>query len=100
MYFDDAFVTTTSALEVASALDYFVQEGITDKHFEITVRSGSGEESTIWVRPILAQDFIPTANDGQIVKCIADDGRRIDILLPQIKLRDSTPASVVVGTAV
>ena len=100
MNFEDALVTTTTALGVASALDHFVKEGITDQHFQICVRGAGGEERDIWVRPLLSQDFIPSADQSQVIKCIADDGRRVDILLPQHDLRGSNPACIVIGAAV
>jgi len=97
MYFDDALTSTVSALEVASALNHFVKEGITDKHFKIVAHDTAGVEQEVWVRPILAQDFLRAADDSQIIKCIASDGRRVDILIPKLSKRESHRATLLLG---
>ena len=97
MYFDDALTSTVSALEVASALEHFRQQQITDQHFKIIARDTTGADQELWVRPILEQDFLRAADDSQVIKCIASDGRRVDILIPELSKRESHKATLLLG---
>lgn len=89
MFLESALTIEASALDIASALDHFVREGITEKHFSVTARDTDGIAYQFWIRPLMAQDFMPLADDEQLIKCIANDGKRVDVLLPRPELRES-----------
>lgn len=97
MYIISANHSLQSALEVASMINYFVQNLFSDKYFELAIRDGDGVESKLMLRPILEQDYFLSADESQIIRCIADDGKRIDILIPPVGLKAIQPATVVVG---
>lgn len=97
MYFDQASTTDASAIAVASALDHFVREAIMDKYYALDISDPRGNKSTVCLRPILVQDFLLSADDSQIIKCIDKDGRRVDVYIPPIQVREVNPAWVIIG---
>lgn len=97
MYFSEARLSKASALEVASAVNYFVQNSVDDKYFLIVTIDSNGIEEEIFVRPMFGQDFIPSADGSQVIRCMAEDGRRVDVVIPRPELRQSRGAAVVIG---
>ncbi|MBP7821151.1 hypothetical protein KA025_03190 [Candidatus Saccharibacteria bacterium] len=86
-----------NAFNVASALNHFVEGEIVDQHFKLVVCGDDGVEGEVWIRPLLTQDFMNSADSSLVVKCIAVDGKRVDILLPIFETRRSRPALVLIG---
>ena len=96
MYITNAQHTKLNALEVASIIDHFVQNSFSDRYFELEVLDKGEESSKVWLRPILEQDFFLSADKSQIIRCIAEDGRRIDVLIPPAGQKAQHPATILI----
>lgn len=89
-------IVSMSALTMASALEHFVNERITDKYIIVDIKEGTSK-NTYKIRPLMFQDFLTNADGTQTVKCIDDFGRQIDIHLPCIKNRETEMAYAIIG---
>lgn len=81
---------------MASAINHFVKHNIEDKYFLIVVLDANNVEEEIFIRPMFGQDFIPSADGSQMIKCMAEDGRRIDVVIPPADLRQTHQALVAI----
>ena len=99
MYITNVLHSKLTAIEVVSILEHFVRNEISEQHFKLEIINSAGEESFTWLRPILEQDFILSADRSQLVKCISRDGERIDILIPPPGNRQNNPAGIIIEQA-
>lgn len=95
MYIKAALITDILAQEVVNALGFFLRHYATDKYFLLECNNAGGSSPrSVWLRPILEQQLDELVDTSQIVQCITDDGKRVDILLPQRDLRGLMSAGV------
>ena len=97
MFFSEVHLTKASGLEVASAINHFVQNEIDNKYFLIVVLDTKNNEEEIFIRPMFGQDFIPSVDGSQMIRCMAEDGRRIDVVIPPAEIRETRRALVAIG---
>ena len=97
MYFESAFVTKASALDIANIMTAFLEKDIVDGYVEITTIDGKEEESTLFIQPIKEQFFGLDPDNTQVVKCKSREGREVHLHFPPISLRSVRPAGVLVG---
>jgi len=97
MLFEKIKIAKASGTEVASAVQYFVDNELEGHYYILVVEDDFGNEEEIRIRPMYGQDFILSPGGTQIIKCMAKDGRRVDLLIPEPNLRHG-PAGVIIGS--
>jgi len=96
MRFEKVRLTKASGIEVASAIQYFVDNELEDFYFILEIEDDLGNTEEIRIRPMFGQDFILSPGGTQVIKCMAKDGRRIDVLIPKPEFREMS-AGVIIG---
>lgn len=96
MFFDDAFITAMNAQDVANAVQSFYDER-DGSYFKLDITDSRQQHpQQLWVRPRRDQMPFTFANGQQVVKCEAQDGRAVDIIVPAHG-REIVPALVILA---
>lgn len=84
-----------NAQDVANILQHVIEIARTAIS-DLTAVIFSGDKMTLWVRPLQGSALYDLEDSSQIVKCEADGGRKLSILVPRNN-RELLPATVVLS---
>jgi hypothetical protein len=88
------YISVEMATVIATRIQFHIKHDIAEHYIEVPVRDENGGMHAFLLRPILEQDLLPLVDKKNVVKCIANDGLRIDIWLPPPTQWPTTPATL------
>ena len=95
MLIEGALITEMNAQDVANILQHVIRNR-SNGYFRLDCSTFSGDKMTLWVRPLQGSALYDLEDSSQIVKCEADGGRKLSILVPRSN-RELLPATVVLS---